>query len=253
MKNMKVLVALSLTFLMLIGPTTVHAETYISDPISPDITKPSEEPEAEPTPAFEGEPSPVPEAIKEPDPEERPTEEASETEAVIQTEDENGSVNIRAAASMDAEIIGQMSRGDRVVVLGLKGDWAKIRANGTVGYVFSKYVNITGPESTPADEEAPTTEVAPAPEATLPPDRSIRIQASRDGSDDLESGEKITLTAYLAGYEGLDYRIQWQFSESASGKWYDISDANRETHTIVLNEDNYSFFYRATVIINEEG
>lgn len=239
MKNTNKLVALFLTVLMLAGSTVAYAGTYVSDPVSPNISKPAteEQPEAEATLAPEAGEETAP-------PAEEPVEEQS-AEAVVKTESENGSVNIRAAASTDAEIIGQLSSNDRVVVLGVEGDWTKVRANGVVGYVFSKYLQVSEPEPTTKPEETVAPEVTPA------PDRSIRIQASRDGSGDLATGDKIVLTATLSGYEGLDYQIQWQTSESSSGAWSDIPGAHGATYTIELNEDNYTHFYRATAIVNE--
>ena len=163
MKPMNKLVALILALLMLAGSTVAYAGTYVSDPISPNITNPSaqEQPEAEATPAPEAEATPAPEAEATPTPEasvepaleEQPVEEAPEPEAVVTTESEDGRVNIRAAASLDAEIIGYLNRNDRVVMLGVEGDWTRIRANGVVGYIYSKYLQIAEPEPTIVPEE----------------------------------------------------------------------------------------------------
>ena len=242
MKNMNILVALILTVLMLAGSTVAYAGTYVSDPVSPSISKPAvqEQPEAAATPAPEVSETPAPS-------EELPVEGVPETEAVVTTESENGTVNIRAAASLDAEIIGQLSSNDRVAVLGVEGDWTKVRADGVVGYIFSKYLQVNVPES--ASEAGETVEPVAAPAS----DRSIRIQAKRDGSGDLAIGDKIVLTATLSGYEGLDYEIQWQTTDSSSGAWSDIPGANGITYTIELNEENYTHFYRATAIINESA
>jgi hypothetical protein len=55
MKNTSKLVALILTVLMLAGSTVAYAGTYVSDPVSPNISKPTAEvqPGAEATPAPE--------------------------------------------------------------------------------------------------------------------------------------------------------------------------------------------------------
>lgn len=80
-------------------------------------------------------------------------------------------------------------------------------------------------------------------------DRSIRIFAKWNEDKALEVGDKIVLTAVLHGYEGLEYEIQWQVADSSNGEWKDIAGENDTTYTIELDADNYSCFYRATVII----
>jgi uncharacterized protein YgiM (DUF1202 family) len=135
---------------LMLPSTVAYAGTYVSDPVSPNISKPTAEAEPEATPAPEAEVTPAPETGGEVAPEELPAEETPEIEAVVTTESDNGSVNIRAAASMDAEVIGQLNSNDRVVVLSVEGEWTKIRANGVVGYVYSSYLKVSEPEVTPA-------------------------------------------------------------------------------------------------------
>ena len=215
MKNTNKLVALILTVLMLAGSTVAYAGTYVSDPVSPSISKPAaqEQPEAAATPAPEVGETPAPS-------EEPPVGEAPETEAVVTTESENGTVNIRAAASMDADIIGQLSSNDRVTVLGIEGDWTKIQANGVVGYVYSKYLSLPEPEE--------QNEVSSAVE------QRINITANRDlGS--LVPGDVLTLSAELIGFEGVDYALNWQVTRDG-GDWEDIAGATGTTLTIDITE-----------------
>ena len=240
MKNTNKLVALILTVLMLAGSTVAYAGTYVSDPVSPNISKPAtqEQPVAEATPAPEaGEVTPPAEEVVE----EQPAEEAPQTEAVVKTESENGSVNIRAAASTDAEIIGQLSSNDRVVVLGVEGDWTKIRANDVVGYVFSSYLQASEPELTPAPEETPVPEEVPAEEA---PERSATIQVGASGA--VHYGDSITLTAVLSGYEGVNYTIAWQVRD-AGGSWNDISGASGLNYSFELSPENLDDEWRVLV------
>ncbi len=51
------------------------------------------------------------------------------------------SLNIRETASADSKKLGELVRGNEVVLLGQDGEWAKIRtAAGTTGHVLSKYL-----------------------------------------------------------------------------------------------------------------
>jgi len=186
-KKMNKLAALILALLMLVSATTAFAGTYVSDPVSPTISKPDDggqQPELEATPAPEGEavlePTPAPEG--EQIAEETPA--PQEIEATVQTESEGGSVNIRAAASTDSEILGQLDNSARVTVLGVEGDWAIIRADSITGYVFSKYLALSMPEETSVIEETAVPEETSVPvEVEQPDGETVTITTS--GSTDL--------------------------------------------------------------------
>jgi hypothetical protein len=130
---------------------------------------------------------------------------------------------------MDAEIIGQLSRNDHVVVLGVEGDWTHVRADGVVGYVYSKYLSLPEPEV----EE---TEVA------SPVDQMIVITANRDPSD-LEPGDVLTLNAELVGFEGIDYSLNWQVRRDG-GDWEDIAGATDASLTISITEEDNGCSWR---------
>ena len=52
----------------------------------------------------------------------------------------NTNVNVRAAASETAEQMGILVGGDTTELLGVEGDWCKIKFEGKVGYVKSEFV-----------------------------------------------------------------------------------------------------------------
>jgi len=238
MKKTNKLVALIVAVMLLFSATTAFAVTYVSDPVSPSIANPGggealpETPEeALPT----EEPGADPEETSAPDETATP-EEPAEVEAVVRTENAGSSVNIRAAASMDAEIIGKLTSGMRVVVLGTEGDWTKIRADGLVGYVYSNYISFPQPET----EEA--TEVAPAVEQV------IRIASNLD-TGSLKPGDVLTLSAELIGFDGLDYSLNWQVKRPG-GDWEDISGATGTTLTIEITEAHNGCSWRLRASID---
>ena len=49
-------------------------------------------------------------------------------------------VRFRAAASLDADIIGEFFFANSVTITGTSGDWTAVSADGKTGYVYSKYV-----------------------------------------------------------------------------------------------------------------
>lgn len=59
---------------------------------------------------------------------------------VIGTVTATTNINVRAAASQDAERLGVLAGGDTVDLIANEGEWAKIKYNGQIGYVKSEYV-----------------------------------------------------------------------------------------------------------------
>lgn len=51
-------------------------------------------------------------------------------------------VNIRAGASLETEVLGQINKGTEYDVVERKGDWYEIEYNGGVAYVFSDYFEL---------------------------------------------------------------------------------------------------------------
>ena len=80
-------------------------------------------------------------------------------------------------------------------------------------------------------------------------ERSVSIYASYEG-DHVELGDKVALYAVLEGYEGVDYRIQWQDSDD-NREWNDISGANGEKYVITVTEENCSEYFRVSVTSEE--
>ncbi len=49
------------------------------------------------------------------------------------------SVNVRAAASQTAEILGLLAGGESLELIGSEGEWFKVKFNGQVGFVKAEY------------------------------------------------------------------------------------------------------------------
>lgn len=81
-----------------------------------------------------------------------PTEAPVETKVMYSV----SSLNIRAAASADAEKLGTFAAGDSVTVISSENGWSKIDYNGTEAYVSSDYLSDTQPTAAPAATQAPS-------------------------------------------------------------------------------------------------
>ena len=55
-------------------------------------------------------------------------------------------LNIRAAASSDAELLGSYIKGDEVVITEINGTWGKVSFNGADGWVSTNYLSTVKPE-----------------------------------------------------------------------------------------------------------
>ena len=81
------------------------------------------------------------------------------------------------------------------------------------------------------------------------PDRKITIYAYWGDKEYVEVGDTIRLTAKLEGYEGLVYSLRWQTSYETQGAWVDLQDGTGSSYTFILDDDNYTWFWRVLVDI----
>lgn len=117
---------------------------------------------------------------------------------------------------------------------------------------------------TPATEEPsaePAVSPAPITEEDLPAnarlmaiiqdelnaDRSVSVYAAYDG-DFLSFGDSVSLIAVLHGYDNVTYSLQWQQSPD-NASWSDIPAACGASYSFIINESNYTLFYRVSVTV----
>lgn len=67
-------------------------------------------------------------------------EESAEGQEVIGTVTAKESINIRSAASTEAERLGVLAGGESLDLLANEGEWCKVKYNGKVGYVKAEFV-----------------------------------------------------------------------------------------------------------------
>ena len=57
------------------------------------------------------------------------------------------SLNMRAKASTDSNVVGVLHQGDKVTIKETSGSWYKVSGNGKTGYVAKKYINVSSGSS----------------------------------------------------------------------------------------------------------
>ncbi|MDW8802529.1 SH3 domain-containing protein [Clostridium sp. A1-XYC3] len=57
-------------------------------------------------------------------------------------------LNVRSSGATSSEVIGLLRKGETVNIVGTYGDWYKVKYNSSYGYVSSKYISISGQNTT---------------------------------------------------------------------------------------------------------
>ncbi|MFD1708208.1 SH3 domain-containing protein, partial [Siminovitchia sediminis] len=123
-----------------------------------------------------------------------------------------GSVlNLRSSASTSSAVVGKLPAGTKVTVHSESNGWAKVAANGQVGYVSSKYLSgkaaTTGTQRTsapaPTQTKTMTKYVNVNPGSAL----NVRSKSSTSGSviGSLSSGTKVTVYSESKGWAQINY------------------------------------------------
>ena len=77
--------------------------------------------------------------------------------------------------------------------------------------------------------------------------KSVQVTTDIDPEEKLHFGDSVTLTAALTGFEGVDYSLQWCYSEDGE-TWVEVEGANALSYTYEITEENY--LYNWTVVVN---
>lgn len=101
---------------------------------------------------------------------------------------------------------------------------------------------VTEPETAPEVSDQP--EVAQEQEVTeTPVERSVVVIASESN---LKVGDTLKLTAKLAGFDGVECKLSWQF-KAQDGEWKNISGEHGETLKVELTTENIGSAWRVAV------
>lgn len=76
---------------------------------------------------------------------------------------------------------------------------------------------------------------------------TVNVSSNVDDADELNLGDKITLTADVQGYEGVNYTFQWQSSVD-NENWENVSGANSGNYTFTLTEETSQNYWRVILV-----
>ena len=190
---------------------------------------PSEEPEATdekvPEATDEKEPENLPELpeliVEEPADNEETVTEAVSLETITLAE----AAALREQADGMSSVLAELPEGAEVCLIAREGDWLKVSADGTVGYLYQ-----------PVAEKA---EEAPEAEPVL----KVTIFTSRKAV--MTEGESIELTSELEGFDNYEIRYQWECNK---GEGFEpVEGANDATFVYAASLETLGWDWRLTV------
>ena len=129
------------------------------------------------------------------------------------------SLNFRSGPSTSYSVIGKLSSGDKVEVISTSNGWSKIKYNGQTGYVSSKYLSSSVPESS-------TTATKYVNASSL----NVRSGPSTNNSviGKLSSGDKVEVISTSNGWSKIKYNGQTGY---VSSKYLSSTASDSSTST----------------------
>ena len=118
----------------------------------------------------------------------------------------HSSLNVRSGASTSSSVIGSLSNGSKITIVGESGSWYKINYGNTTGYVSKDYVQTSG-ESGSGSSSQGTTSGKSGQVVNVHSSLNVRSGASTSSSviGSLSNGSKVT----IVGESGSWYKINY--------------------------------------------
>ena len=143
-------------------------------------------------------------------------------------------VNVRENADGMSAISAALPEDSEITVIKVEGDWAMVVADEQLGYIYNKdlekYIDL------PEDEEAEH------------PEKKVTIFTSRRSV--MRSGEEITLTSELEGFENLDVEYQWERDAHDGSGYQPVEGANSDSYSFEASAETLSCDWRLKVAYN---
>ena len=129
------------------------------------------------------------------------------------------SLNVRSGPSTSYSVIGKLSKGTKIDVISTSNGWSKIKYDGQTGYVSSKYLSSSAPES-----NTTTTKYVNA--------TSLNVRSGPSTSysiiGKLSSGEKVEVISTSNGWSKIKYDGQTGY---VSSKYLSSTDSSSSSST----------------------
>lgn len=142
----------------------------------------------------------------------------------------------------DAEPIGHLEAGEILWIRPTETEgWAEIyRADETTPATYIRWDDVVINQKPEAENEEAEEEL---------PARSVNVTSTLWGMSSIPIGTEITLTAELINFQEDDIcTFQWQYQPDEAD-YIDIDGANELTYTYQIDEENFYYTWRLTVLV----
>ena len=164
----------------------------------------------------------------------------------------HSNLNVRSGASTSSNVIGSLSNGSKVTIVGESGSWYKINYGNTTGYVSKDYIQVSGESSSSSNSGSSsqgTTSGKSGQVVNVHSSLNVRNGASTSSSiiGSLSNGSKVTIVGEsgswykinygnTTGYVSKDYiSLGATSSKPSTGNNSENSNVTSSTYEIVYN------------------
>lgn len=122
----------------------------------------------------------------------------------------SSTLNLRASASTDSEVLAQIPNGQKLTVTGTTGSWAKVTYNGTTGYVSADFIRFGTPAATSTAKATTSSATKTAVVKLSSGSLNMRSSASTDASvlAQIPNGQSVKVSETSSGWAKVTYNGQ---------------------------------------------
>ena len=159
----------------------------------------------------------------------------------------HSSLNVRSGASTSSSVIGSLSNGSKVTIVGESGSWYKINYGNTTGYVSKDYVQTSG-ESGSGSSSQETTSGKSGQVVNVHSSLNVRSGASTSSSviGSLSNGSKVT----IVGESGSWYKINYGNTTGYVSKDYIQSSGESNNSSNYGNSSSETASNKSGYVVN---
>ena len=158
----------------------------------------------------------------------------------------HSSLNVRSGASTSSSVIGSLSNGSKVTIVGESGSWYKINYGNTTGYVSKDYVQASGEQNSSSESSSQgTTSGKSGQVVNVHSSLNVRSGASTSSSviGSLSNGSKVTIVGESGSWYKINYRnttgyVSKDYIQS-SGESNNSSNSGNSSSETASNKSGY--------------
>ena len=135
-----------------------------------------------------------------------------------------------AEASDAAAVVAEVPGSEMIGVKAIGDIWTLAVYGNQEGYVLTDKIALY-------NEEVKPEEVI----------RSIIVTSNAIGDAVFYTGDTVTLTATLTGFENLAYTLQWQYTPDGGTTIIDAPDGNGLSYSFTVNDENVGYLWRIQI------